>query len=83
MIWSIIINKVFSPIGKIISTVAGVLFAIWYIYQKSKTQATLELQNKSFKEARNAIKKANDARLESAVNSDRGGLLEDDGFKRD
>jgi hypothetical protein len=83
MIWSIIINKVFSPIGKIISTVAGVLFAIWYIYQKGKTQATLELQNKSFKEARNAIKKANDARLESAVNSDRGGLLEDDGFKRD
>ena len=83
MIWSIIINKVFSPIGKIISAVAGVLFAIWYIYQKGKTQATLELQNKSFKEARNAIKKANDARLESAVNSDRGGLLEDDGFKRD
>ena len=83
MIWSLIINRMFSPVGRIFSAVAGVLFAIWYIYQKGKTQATLELQNKSFKEARNAIKKANDARLESAVNSDRGGLLEDDGFKRD
>jgi hypothetical protein len=83
MIWSLIINKVFSPIGKMVSAVTGVLFAIWYIYQKGKTQATIELQNKSFKEARNAIKKANDARLKSAVDSDRGGLLEDDGFKRD
>jgi len=83
MILSLITNYVLSPVGKVVSAVAGVLFAVWYIYQKGKTQATLELQNKSFKEARDAIKKANDARLRSALDSDRGGLLEDDGFKRD
>lgn len=66
-----------------LGAVGAVLFTFWYIYKKGKDAATAELETKSIKEAMDAIKNANNARNASAANSDRGGLYEDDGFRRD
>jgi len=82
MIFSLIKTYLFSPIGRFGATVAGILFTIWYIYRKGAQAARQEVENKSFKEARNAIKKADEARTASRTNSDRGGLFDDDGYRR-
>jgi membrane protein DedA with SNARE-associated domain len=83
MILYLIKSYIFTPVGRIAAAVAGVLFTVWYIYAKGRAAARAELENKSFKEARNAIKKAEDARRSSDLKSDRGGLLDDDGYRRD
>lgn len=81
--FSLILTKIFSPVGRMLAAVSAVLFTVWYIYQKGKFNARMELENKSFKEARNAVRKANAARSAADTANERGGLLTDDGFKRD
>jgi len=83
MFTSLIMTKLFSPVGRVLSYVGAVLFTIWFIYQKGKSNARMELENKSFKEARDAVRKANAARSAADIANERGGLLTDDGFKRD
>lgn len=83
MIWTLITTKLFSPVGKVAAIAGSVFVAVWYVIRIVAQAAKLKLENQALKETRDAVRKANDARSAADVNNQRGGLLNDDGFKRE
>ena len=73
----------FNPIYRALAVIGAVLTAIGTIYLKGRKDALDKAKLSSLKETQDAIKKAEDARNASNLRSDRGGLLADDGYKRD
>jgi hypothetical protein len=71
-----------SPIYRGLAIAGAALFFLASVYAKGRKDASDKANLKSLRETQDAISKANEARNRSAAESDRGGLYNDDGFKR-
>jgi hypothetical protein len=71
-----------SPIYRGLAIAGAALVFLASVYAKGRRDASDKASLKSLRETQDAITKANEARIGSASDSDRGGLYNDDGFKR-
>ena len=67
-----LLNYIYSPIARAFAAVGGALLFVWYVYSKGASAARAKMESRSRKEAQDAIDKANKARNDSNVKSDRG-----------
>lgn len=71
-----------NPVYKFLALCGAVLAFCLMVYGKIRADAIRAKELKDLKDTQNAIRKANQARSRSNTDSDRGGLYNDDGFKR-
>jgi hypothetical protein len=76
------LSFILSPLYRWLAAAGAALVFLASIYAKGRKDASDKASLKSLRENQDAITKANNARNKSAAESDRGGLLNDDGFKR-
>jgi cbb3-type cytochrome oxidase subunit 3 len=75
-------SLLFSPIYRGLAIAGASLVFLASVYAKGRKDASDKANLTSLRETQDAITKANEARNRSAAESDRGGLYNDDGFKR-
>jgi hypothetical protein len=71
-----------SPIYRGLAIAGAALVFLASVYAKGRKDAADKANLKAYRETQDAITRANEARHRSAADSDRGGLFNDDGFKR-
>lgn len=75
-------SLILSPIYRGLAIAGAALVFLASVYAKGRKDASDRASLKSYRETQDAITKAHEARNRSASESDRGGLYNDDGFKR-
>jgi len=76
------LSLLISPFNKLIAIIGLVFTVLLAVYGKGRGDATSKHKLKSLEDTQDAITRANNARNTSTTESDRGGLLDDDGFQR-
>lgn len=77
-----VLSILLSPLLRLGALIVSVFASIWAVYSKGRQEGSTTERLKSLEETQSAIEHANKARNSSGVESDRGRLYDDDGFKR-
>jgi hypothetical protein len=77
------IGWLFSPIGRALAAIGAILVAIFTIYEKGRKDAKNDIKLKETQESQKKLKKALDADDAARRNNSNGGLLDNDGYRRD
>jgi hypothetical protein len=72
-----------SPVNKLVAFGSLVLAFVVSLYAKGRADANAKRELKELKERQRVRTEADKARRDSNAKSDAGGLLDNDGFKRD
>lgn len=78
-----ILNALLSPFYRVLAVAGAVLVAIGAIYAKGRSDASTRASLKTYKDTQDAIERSTNARRASERHSASGGLLDDDGYRRD
>jgi len=73
----------FSPIGRILATIGAILAAIFTIYEKGRQGAKTDIKAREAENAQRKLKDALEADDIARRNNANGGLLDNDGHRRD
>lgn len=80
MIW---LKLIISPIGRMISSIGGIIGAVLFVYLKGRSAGKQAIREEQEKENQRRLNDALEADRRARERINRGGLLENDGHRRD
>lgn len=73
----------FSPIGRVLAGIGAILVTIFTIYEKGRKDAKTDIRAKEAENAQRKLKDALEADDAARRDNANGGLLDNDGYRRD
>lgn len=77
------ISWLLSPVGRFLAGIGAILLAIFAIYQKGRKDSSSDIKLREAENARKKLQRATNAADATRANNARGGLLNNDGYRRD